>query len=165
MATNSTKKRSTDPVSILISGVVALTFILAAFLNPEFKSFAGPSYDVPMPNMRDSSPSFSFPQSSKDSSTPFTPPVVVPIDVESQLPAFTGNAPGILVPADTALNGIQRINEKDFPESSKLKGSTDGILVKEKEPNSYKKLNEFSVELNKGQILVEVKNTSKNALV
>ena len=166
MAIKSTKKRSTDPVSILISAVVAFTFILAAFLNPEFRSFANPSYDVPSMNVRDSSPSFSFPQSSPvDSGRNFSPPVVVPTDVESQLPSFTGNAPGILVPSDTALNGIQRIGGSEFPEGSKLKGSTSGITIKEKEANSYRKVNDFIVAMNQGQILMSVKNPSKTALV
>jgi hypothetical protein len=90
------------------------------------------------------------------------PPIVVPTDVTQ------ANFSGLSVPlffSNTALNGIMKINEKDFPKDGQKGDDGAGILVKWKPGTDYKKPAPTIVELVHGEILVSVRSPAKMAMI
>ena len=154
-----------------LSSVVAIVLVCAAFLNPSFGQVQpgpyGPPTPPPMPPpeppmVRMDPPPLTPPPAPKGD---FRPPVVVPTDVESTLPSFQGNQS---IPPDMAmwaLEGVNQIQESQFPKASALSGSPDGLVVKEKAPNSYKRLSDLVVDVVDGEVLVSVRKPSKTAMV
>lgn len=146
----SKKKYLDSYIPLSIAGL----FFLAAFLQPEFPVIAspyGPPPTVPPPTF-----------------TPpvFTPSVVVPTDVESTLHSFPGNYPNLPGNFSSfALNGIQLVDDSDFPQQSGLKGPTSGISIRQTDDTVYQKVGDYVVKLVKGEILVSVKRPSQTAII
>lgn len=96
---------------------------------------------------------------------PVTTPIVVPTDVTS--PQLV--TPGILMvpnsPTAFALAGVQLLSDSQFPASGVINQNVDWITVKFKEGSVFTKPNEYTVNLQSGQILVSVKAPSKIAFV
>ena len=136
-----------DKIPFFIAGL----FFMAAFLNPEFPVLAFP-YGPP--------PTMVTP------TNPFTPPVVVPTDVESGLFNFQGNVPNFLnLSSPVALNGVKLVDDSSFPNASELKGPTSGIAIRQTEGTNYEKVGDYVIKLVKGEILVSVKRPSETAIV
>lgn len=136
--------------------LLALLFLLAAVLKPEFPVIASPYGPPPMV----------IPTTPVVPTPIFTPPIVVPTDVESSIPSFPGNSPGLInLISAPALNGIQLIEDSDFPLQSNLKGPTSGISIRQTDGTVYQKVGDYVVKLVKGEILVSVKRPSQTALI
>lgn len=92
------------------------------------------------------------------------PPVVVPTDVTSAVMSM----PPVNIPNFTdhpALNGIQLVQDSQFPPEPKIEQNTDWITVMATPGSEYSKVNSFTVDLKSGEILVSVKAPSKIAFV
>ncbi len=64
-----------------------------------------------------------------------------------------------------AVNGVILLKNNDFPEEKALEGSTSGITIKWRDGSDFKKVNDFVVQLEQGEILISVKSPSKMALL
>lgn len=95
----------------------------------------------------------------------FVPPVVVPTDVTSQFPqAITammtpsGGGPGLLA-------GFHLMGADSFPTIDQLGGSPEFLEVKWTPDTIYQKPNLYSVNLDRGTVLVGVKKPSNTGLI
>ena len=146
----------------LLSVLFGIVLFCVAFFEPEFPVLASPyapapAVSIPVVPVTPVTPRF-----------PFTPPVVVPTDVESTLPSFPGNYPALsnIGPLSSpALNGIKLIDDNDFPHIEVLSGETSGISIKKTDGTVYEKVGSFVVKLVKGEILVSVKRPSQTAMI
>lgn len=154
MADNRTEDNKYSRMAVF---AIVLTFVLGATLAP--KLTAGMDYGPsPMPTPVQVLPIYPI----------TTPPIVVPTDVEPNLPSFQANmgSPNSIVDfGSIALNGIMRLPDNSFPQENALSGPVSGITVKFKPGTEYKMDNDYIVNLKKGEILVSVKKPSKMALI
>ncbi|MBX9666467.1 MAG: hypothetical protein K2X93_02565 [Candidatus Obscuribacterales bacterium] len=162
MSDNKKARNEKKLARVLVYSIV-LTFVLAGTLAPRLT--AGPGYG-PDPTPQVNVKSIDVPKMPVITPT-FSPPVVVPTDVESSLSSFPGNYPILnsALGGTVALNGIQQIPDNKFIQESSLTGNPTGILVKEKLGSDKVMENDFIVKLKKGEVLVSVKRPSKVALV
>ncbi len=82
------------------------------------------------------------------------------------MPSFPGNAGQL--PASyygNALNGIMLIADREFPKDDDLDGPAKGIIVKWRHGTNFKKVNDYIIRLDDGEILVSVKKPSDTALI
>lgn len=78
-------------------------------------------------------------------------------------PALSGTTPNM---SFVALNGILELQPRDFPDEARLAGPTSGISIRwSKETPQPKKINDYVVQFDKGEMLLSVKNPSKTALI
>ncbi|MBN9394978.1 MAG: hypothetical protein J0H83_07010 [Candidatus Melainabacteria bacterium] len=91
------------------------------------------------------------------------PPIVVPTDVTS--PQLVNPEPLLNIGTAFALNGVQTISPKEFPNKSQLGGDSDWITVLSRQGAQFSRPNPFQVDLKQGDIIVSVKNPSKLAMI
>ncbi len=159
-----TIKRKKQIPGILL-GTIGLAFIALAFADPRFTVLGGP-YGQPDP--QPVTPPVVLPpvifQPPVD-----RPPVVVPTDVtNSQLVAPTGLGNlqiNQIDPHAMALLGVQLIPDSQFPPNDKVQQNEDWITVLSTEGSVFTKINNYTVDLKSGEILVSVKSPSKIAFV
>ncbi len=66
---------------------------------------------------------------------------------------------------ESALSGLMRVSDKDFPSSDRLVGSAEGIVLRYQEGARFERTSPLSVDLKSGEILLAVSRPSRLALV
>jgi hypothetical protein len=157
MAANSRTTDGRITLSTVVMSLIAIGCFAIAVSSPHLSAIGGP-YSQPEPPTPPLPPVPQLPVS------PFNPkvPVFVPTDVTN---INIGAQPNLSVPALWALSGIQSIPESQFPKESELGGSAEWVLVRARPDASYTKPTSYSVNLQKGDILVTVKKPSNMAMV
>ncbi|MFA6208796.1 MAG: hypothetical protein WCT03_18770 [Candidatus Obscuribacterales bacterium] len=138
--------------------VMAALFIGLAFWYPHF-SVGGQNYSQPPTPMAPPPIIIMPPQH------PFRPPIVVPTDVTSPQLINTPSTFMIDAPTAFALNGIQLINDNQFPKGEGVAQTFDWITVLARDGAQFTKPNGYTADLKSGDILVSVKAPSKLAFV
>ena len=96
---------------------------------------------------------------------PFRPGVVVPTDVTNNTYSGAGWNPASALggPNNAALNGIQKLNERNFPRQAPKEDDNQGILVKWRPETIFIRPQNNVVKLTSGEVLISVKAPAKHA--
>lgn len=153
MSEQLTRSKRANAAMLLIAG----GFITLALSYPRFQSSSA-DYGQPAPTPTPPPP--------PPTPTPITrPPVVVPTDVTNALMVIPPNNNIPNITDHPALNGIQLVQDSQFPPQDKVQQNTDWITVMSSAGSVFTKLNNFTVDFKSGEILVSVKTPSKIAFI